>query len=76
MASNEEIFEAVASIESPMLPGRTLGELGLVKSAERRLAGKVKVDLLPPTLIPRRSSTTGSSMRSSPTVGVPTSRSR
>jgi ATP-binding protein involved in chromosome partitioning len=52
MAPNEEIFEVVASIESPLMPGRTLGELGLVKSAERRLAGKVKVDLLLPDANP------------------------
>ena len=52
MASNDEIFEAVASIESPLLPGRTLGELGLVKGAERKLAGKVKVDLLLPDANP------------------------
>ena len=52
MPSNEEILEAVASIESPLLPGRSLGELGLVKSAERKLAGKVKVDLLLPNANP------------------------
>ena len=51
MPSNDEIFEAVASIESPLLVGRTLGDLGLVKSAEKKL-GKVKVDLLLPTFEP------------------------
>ena len=47
MPSNDEIFEAVASIESPLLVGRTLGDLGLVKSVEKKL-GKVKVDLMLP----------------------------
>ena len=51
MPSNDEIFEAVASIESPLLVGRTLGSLGLVKSAEKKL-GKVKVDLLLPNSNP------------------------
>jgi ATP-binding protein involved in chromosome partitioning len=54
MASNEEIFQAVASIEPPFLPGRTLGDLGLVKSVERKLAGKVKVDLLLPDSNPEQ----------------------
>jgi len=49
MSSNAEVFEAVASVESPLLVGRTLGSLGLVKAAERKLSGKIKVDLLLPT---------------------------
>ena len=48
MPSDNEIFEAVAAIESPIFVGRTLGELGLVKSAEKTLTGKIKVDLLLP----------------------------
>jgi ATP-binding protein involved in chromosome partitioning len=52
MASNNEIFEAVASIESPLLVGRTLGSLGLVKGAEKKISGKIKVDLLLPTSNP------------------------
>ncbi|MGH8872618.1 MAG: Mrp/NBP35 family ATP-binding protein [Acidimicrobiia bacterium] len=52
MPSDNEIFEAVASIESPFLVGRTLGSLGLVKGAERKLSGKIKVDLLLPTSNP------------------------
>jgi ATP-binding protein involved in chromosome partitioning len=49
MSSNNEVFEAVASVESPLLTGRTLGSLGLVKGAERKISGKIKVDLLLPT---------------------------
>jgi len=49
MASNDQIYDAVASIESPTLVGRTLGELGLVKSVEKTITGKVKVELLTPT---------------------------
>jgi ATP-binding protein involved in chromosome partitioning len=52
MPSHNEIFEAVASIESPVFVGRTLGSLGLVKTAERTLTGKIKVDLLAPTSNP------------------------
>jgi ATP-binding protein involved in chromosome partitioning len=48
MASNDQIHDAIASIESPLLTGRTLGELGLVKSVEKTVTGKVKVDLLIP----------------------------
>ncbi len=47
--SDNQIFDAVASIESPLLVGRTLGELGLVKSVEKKLGGKIKVELLLPT---------------------------
>jgi ATP-binding protein involved in chromosome partitioning len=48
MAENTQIHDAVASIESPLLVGRTLGELGLVKEVSRTLTGKVKVELLLP----------------------------
>lgn len=48
MAANDEIHDAVASIESPLLVGRTLGELGLVKDVEKTITGKVKVHLLAP----------------------------
>lgn len=53
MAGNTEIFDAVASIESPTFLGRTLGSLGLVKSAEKRMAGRVRVELLLPTHAPQ-----------------------
>lgn len=43
------MFDAVAEVESPFLAGRTLGELGLVKSVEKTLTGKIKVELLLPT---------------------------
>ena len=52
MPTDNEIFEAVASIESPLLVGRTLGSLGLVKAAERKISGRVRVDLLLPTSNP------------------------
>ena len=48
MAANDQIHDAVASIESPLLVGRTLGELGLVKDVEKTITGKVKVRLLAP----------------------------
>ena len=48
MPSNVELFEAVASIESPLFVGRTIGELGLVRAVEKKVSGKVKVDLLLP----------------------------
>ncbi len=48
MASNDQMHDAVASIESPLLLGRTLGELGLVKSVAKTITGKVKVELLAP----------------------------
>ena len=48
MATNDELYEAVATIESPLLLGRTLGELGLVRTVERSMTGKIKVDLLLP----------------------------
>ncbi|MGH8950873.1 MAG: Mrp/NBP35 family ATP-binding protein [Acidimicrobiia bacterium] len=52
MPTDNEIFEAVASIESPVFVGRTLGSLGLVKAAERKISGKVRVDLLLPNSNP------------------------
>jgi ATP-binding protein involved in chromosome partitioning len=45
MSNQEELTQAVASIESPVFLGRTLGELGLVKDVSRKLTGKVKVEL-------------------------------
>lgn len=51
--SENQIYDAVASIESPLLIGHTLGELGLVKTVEKKLGGKVKVELLLPTPGPR-----------------------
>jgi ATP-binding protein involved in chromosome partitioning len=49
MADQEQLHDAVASIESPLFIGRTLGELGLVKSVTKKLTGKAKVELLLPT---------------------------
>jgi ATP-binding protein involved in chromosome partitioning len=49
MASDKQIFDAVASIESPVFIGRTLGELGLVRKVDRTLTGKIDVDLTLPT---------------------------
>ena len=48
MSSNDQVFDAVASIESPLLVGRTLGELGLVKAVDRTMTGKVKLELSVP----------------------------
>ena len=48
MTDQTQIFDAVASIESPLLVGRTLGELGLVKDVGKKMTGGVKVDLLLP----------------------------
>lgn len=48
MTSNEQIFEAVASIDSSVLVGHTLGELDMVKNVERTASGKIKVELLLP----------------------------
>ena len=55
MAEQTELRDAVASIESPLFVGRTLGELGLVKDVSKKITGKVKVELVlpaapPPTL--------------------------
>lgn len=52
MSDQTELYDAVASIESPLFVGRTLGELGLVKSVEKKLTGKVKVALTLPTPVP------------------------
>jgi ATP-binding protein involved in chromosome partitioning len=49
MSSNSEVYEAVASVESPLLIGRTLGDLGMVRSAEKKLTGKIQVDLVLPS---------------------------
>jgi ATP-binding protein involved in chromosome partitioning len=46
--SDNALFDAVASIESPLLVGRTLGDLGLVKEVTKTLTGKIKVALLLP----------------------------
>ncbi|MEX0797647.1 MAG: Mrp/NBP35 family ATP-binding protein [Acidimicrobiia bacterium] len=46
---NTEIYNAVAQLESPLLVGRTLGELGQVRSVEKTLTGKIKVGLRMPT---------------------------
>lgn len=48
MAEQAQLHDAVASIESPLFIGRTLGELGLVKKVSKTLTGKVKVELLLP----------------------------
>ncbi len=61
MATNNQLYEAVASIESPLLLGRTLGELGLVRSVERSMTGKIKVDLLLP--VPNTPETLNDSLR-------------
>lgn len=48
MAEQSQLHDAIASIESPLFVGRTLGELGLVKNVNKTLTGKVKVELLLP----------------------------
>ena len=48
MADHPELHDAVASIESPLFVGRTLGDLGLVKSVAKKLSGKAKVELVLP----------------------------
>lgn len=52
MAEQTELQDAVASIESPLFLGRTLGELGLVKDVSKKMGGKVKVELLLPDHAP------------------------
>lgn len=47
--ADTEMFDAVAGLESPLLVGRTLGELGQVKSVDKTITGKIKVELLVPT---------------------------
>lgn len=49
MAEQSQLHDAVASIESPVFVGRTLGELGLVKEVTKKLTGKVTVGLRLPT---------------------------
>lgn len=48
MANHEELRNAVAAIESPLFIGRTLGELGLVRSVSKKITGKAKVELTLP----------------------------
>jgi len=48
MVEQSQLHDAVASIESPLFVGRTLGDLGLVKDVSKKLTGKVKVELLLP----------------------------
>lgn len=48
MAAQEDLYNAVASIESPLFVGRTLGELGLVRSVSKKLTGKARVELTLP----------------------------
>jgi len=52
MAEQSQLQDAVASIESPLFVGRTLGELGLVKNVSKKLTGKVRVELLLPDHAP------------------------
>jgi ATP-binding protein involved in chromosome partitioning len=52
MAEQSQLADAVASIESPLFVGRTLGDLGLVKDVSKKLTGKVKVELVLPTAPP------------------------
>ncbi|HEX6299184.1 MAG TPA: Mrp/NBP35 family ATP-binding protein [Acidimicrobiia bacterium] len=49
MAEQSQLQDAVASIESPLFVGRSLGELGLVKDVTKKLTGKVRVELVLPT---------------------------
>ena len=44
-ATPNDMFEAVARLDSPLMPGRTLGELGQVRSVDKTITGKIKVDL-------------------------------
>jgi ATP-binding protein involved in chromosome partitioning len=61
MASNDEIRAAIASIESPLFIGRTIGELGLVRQVERSVTGKITVDLRLP--VPSQPETLNDSLR-------------
>ena len=47
--TSEQLQDAVASIESPLFVGRTLGELGLVTGVDKTVTGKIKVGLHLPT---------------------------
>jgi ATP-binding protein involved in chromosome partitioning len=49
MAEQSQLNDAVASIESPLFVGRTLGELGLVRDVSKKITGKVRVELVLPT---------------------------
>ena len=53
MSTQEELNRAVASIESPVFVGRTLGDLGLVQSVTRKITGRVKVELRLPVPHPQ-----------------------
>ncbi|HEY7469127.1 MAG TPA: Mrp/NBP35 family ATP-binding protein [Acidimicrobiia bacterium] len=55
MAPNSEVFDAVASVEAPLLVGRSLGSLGLLKAAEKKVTGRIRVDLLLPAAGPDES---------------------
>jgi ATP-binding protein involved in chromosome partitioning len=48
MAEQSQLRDAVASIESPLFIGRSLGELGLVKDVGKKITGKVRVELVLP----------------------------
>lgn len=48
MADQQKMYDAVASIESPLIVGRTLGDLGLVKDVSKKITGKAKVELKAP----------------------------
>ena len=48
MADHQEIRDAVASVESPLFVGRTLGELGMVSQVSKTITGKAKVSLRVP----------------------------
>ena len=52
MSSNEQLHKAVASVESPLIIGRTIGDLGLVRSVDKTKTGKIKVGLTLPTANP------------------------
>lgn len=46
--ADAQLLDAVSKVESPLIVGRTLGDLGLVKSVDKTITGKVKVELLLP----------------------------
>jgi len=48
MVSSEQLHQAVASLEAPLFVGHTLGELGLVRSVDRTMTGKAKIELVLP----------------------------
>jgi len=49
MVSQDQVYEAVSSVESPLFTGRSLGDLGLLKAARKKLGGKVKLELALPS---------------------------